>query len=339
MNITAVFCHYKTGKMTAYTISQLLKYKGEHDLKIVVVDNNAGDGSADYFIPFNGEFSYVTYPKGKLQSHAIGIEYALEMGFIQSDYFITMESDSFPVKEGWLDYYEKLINEGYDAGGSVMKLSGGFYMHPCGALYSKNIYKECKEEINKIEYDYFPNMYSCEGFDCHVMIHKSVVNTVISNLSDYIEVAEGYKNLTKDQILKRRDDYFPTTCVFHNGMGNLTESVRSYGNRTFANDVAGVDLDNRKKIIRRIGAEPGQYFSYWLEARNKKVFYIPIEIEWMKERENQQQEFTLNEAGFKHIWGISSYTERPADGVQDIFKEKREMPDKLYETLPDHQKI
>ena len=28
-----------------------------------------------------------------------------------------MESDSFPVEENWLDYYEKLVEAGFDAAG------------------------------------------------------------------------------------------------------------------------------------------------------------------------------------------------------------------------------
>ena len=42
MKITALIPHYKTGKMTAYSIAKLLEHKGEHDLKIVVIDKHTG---------------------------------------------------------------------------------------------------------------------------------------------------------------------------------------------------------------------------------------------------------------------------------------------------------
>jgi len=60
MKFTILLPHYKTGKMTAYTIAQFLKHKGKHDIEILVVDNNAGDGSIEYLSPFQGIIQY--YP-------------------------------------------------------------------------------------------------------------------------------------------------------------------------------------------------------------------------------------------------------------------------------------
>jgi len=59
----------------------------------------------------------------------------------------------------------------------------------------------------------------------------------------------------------------------------------------------------------------------------------------MNGREGQQQEYTLNEAGVKHLWAISSYTERGSSNVEDIYEAKRKLPDELYSTLPENQKI
>ena len=65
----------------------------------------------------------------------------------------------------------------------------------------------------------------------------------------------------------------------------------------------------------------------------------PPEIKWMPNRIGQQQEYTLNEAGIKHLWAISSYVERGSENVEDIYEAKRRLPDELYETLPDSQKV
>src|SRR4030066_2215807 len=93
----------------------------------------------------------------------------------------------------------------------------------------------------------------------------------------------------------------------HNGMGRLQESVRTYGRRNPESEVPNILLDNRAKIIYRIGYEPGQFMYYWMLAKGYNIYSIPTEVKWLKGKENQQQEYTLNAAGIKHIWGVSAY--------------------------------
>lgn len=339
MDITILIPHYKVGKITAFCVSKLLANKGNHNISIIVIDNNAEDGSALYLQPFKKDITYIEYPKNKLQSHAIAFNYAIDNGYVKTPYFITMESDSYSVNDIWLDYYEKLIEENVDAAGSFLKLSGGLYMHPCGALYRTSIYNECKEYCDSIEYEYFPNMQRAGTFDYHTMIHKSVLDKVLENPMDYFELAEGYKPYSKEKALQRLEYYRPTCGVFHHGVGNLQESVLSYGERGWDTMYHDLPLNNKQKIIKRVGFEPGQFLYYWMIVNNKKVFSIPTEIKWMEGREGQQQEYTLTESGIKHLWGISSYTERGSAGVEDIYKLKRMLPDELYETLPEKQKV
>ncbi len=122
-------------------------------------------------------------------------------------------------------------------------------------------------------------------------------------------------------------------------MGGNQESIRTYGERTFGNDVPHIILSGKQKLVNRIGFEPGQWFSYWMTAMSKKVAAIDAEIKWMEGRENQQQEHTINVFGVKHIWAISSYTERGSKDVEDIYEAKRRIPNELYETLPQELKI
>lgn len=336
MKISILIPHYKTGKMTAYTIAQLLKYKGGHEVEILVIDNNAGDGSIEYLKPFVKEIKYQGYPKDMLQSHGIAFDYVLP--HVNTDYFITIESDSFPVHDNWLDYYEDLIAKGYDAGGSLLKLSGGEYMHPCGAFYSKKCWQEAKQYCNAVEYAYFPNMAYHHGFASHLMIHKSYVDRVLGSLYDYIEPTEAYKNANRWEVVKKMVEYSPVVAPFHNGMGNADESVKTYGQRTMESGAADVILQNKKKIIKRVGCEPGQWFSWFLAATGKKIAFIPTEVKWLPNRVNEQQEYTLMESGIKHLWGISAYHDFEA-GAEDIKKVKQSIPDELYNSLPEHQKI
>lgn len=323
--------------MTAYAISQLLKYKGRHEVEIIVIDNNFGDGSVDYLWPFSTQTRYIAYPKDKLQSHGIAFDYALEMGAVSNDYFITIESDSFPTQDNWLDYYEDLINQGYDSAASLLKLSGGTYGHPCGAMYSKKVWEEAKQFCDNTPYYYYPNMAMSEGFACHLQVHRSIVFDFLGMPEDYIELAEGYKPFSLTKAEEKRLHYLPVVGPFHNGMGGVQESVRTYGFRTIESEKGNILLDKQPKLVKRIGCEPGQFLSYYMAATGKKVFHIPTETKWIDGKEGHQQEYTLMENGFKHIWGISAY--KDVDPNDEIAKIKQALPEKLYETLPEKYKI
>lgn len=337
--ISVLIPTYKTPKMVAYTVAKLLEFSNEGEIEIFVVNNYPKDRETiRYLQPFIEKINYFDYPDGRLQSHGIGLDFLLENGHIKTDYFLMLESDAYPTMP-FYEYYNKLIEQGCDAAYSILHLSGGLYGHPCGALYSKKVWKECKEYCDNLQYAYFPNMWRSENFDCHTMIHNSILDKVLENPEDYFELAEGYKPYSKYKALERLDYYKPTCGPFHDGRGMIQESVRAYGQRCFALDVPSLIPNDNQKIIKRVGYEPGQMFSYWMERMGKSIYSIPIEIKWMPDREGQQQEYSINGAGIYHCWGISSYTERPSDGVEDIYKSKRELPDKLYNTLPENKRI
>lgn len=338
MKISILIPHYAVGKITAYSISQILKYKEDNDVDIVVVDNKRSDGSYKYLTPFMDQITYAVYPEGSLQSHGIAMSWAIELGLVKGEYFMTMENDSFPTRP-FLDYYKNIIVQGYDAAGSVLTLSSGSYLHGCGSLYRKSVYEEAKESISKINYTYFPNMAMKSGFASHLMIHNSIVADVLSCPDDWVELADGYVGLSPEEMLSKAYYYSATNNPFHCGMGGLSEDVRTYGGRCAETDAPHILIENGRKIIYRVGYEPSQYLYYFMMARSKRIFEIPIETKWMAERDMQQQEYSINEAGIKHLWAISSYTERGSKDVEDIYEAKRSIPDILYDSLPENQKV
>lgn len=336
MKFSILIPHYCTGKMTAYTVAQLLRFKGNHELDIIVIDNKP-DGSIKYLDPFLEHSSIVEYPQDKLQSHGIAFDYVIP--HIKTEYFITLESDSFPTKDGWLDYYENLVNQEYDAAGSLLDLSGGTYLHPCGAMYKKSVWEECKAYCESIPYSYFPNMARKEEFDCHLMVHDSIYDKFMENPENYIELAENYKPYSALKATQKKEYYRPVIGPMHNGMGGRQESVKTYSDRTVQSDsYFSILTPKSQKLILRIGAEPGQYMSYWLEATAKKIKYIQTDVVWVPGREHENQEYTIMENGLKHLWGISSYRDSDATN-NDWIKRKQIAPLELYETLPEHQKI
>lgn len=338
LSISILIPHYRTGKITAYSIAQLLKYKGKHELDIIVIDNNAGDGSTKYLEPFQKEITIVEYPKDKLQSHGIAFDYILPE--VNTEYFITLESDSFPTKDGWLDYYEELADRGVDAAGSRLQLSGGNYLHPCAGMFKKRVWEEAKVYCDNIQYNYYPNMSMRDNFPLQLMVHKSLMKDFEANPMDYVELSPEYKDNTSVVMEEKRLYYLPVVGPFHNGMGCRQESVKTYGQRTIESESPFVLLNDKcMKLIGRAGYEPGQWLSAWLVAMNKRVVYIPSETKWIPGKENQQQEYTINEAGIKHIWAVSAYHEYTPDSDRDIALYKQSIPEQLYNSLPYNLKI
>lgn len=338
MTITILIPHYKTGMMTAYTIAQILKYKGDHDVKIVVIDNNAGDGSAEYLRPFLNEITYWCYPKDKLQSHGIAFDWAIPK--IKTDWILTLESDSYPIKEGFLDYYEKIIEGDFDMGISLLTLSGGSYGHPAGSIYRTSLWHECKEYCDSMPYKYFPNMLMRDNFKAHLMVHESILNRFLENPDDWIELSPDYKPYYPKLAEEKCSHYSPVVGPFHNGMGGRQESIHNFGGRTWESDASFIIYNQKwQKIVGRMGYEPGQFLYYYAVAMGKQIFEVPTEVKWLPGKENRQQEYTLNKAGIKHIWAVSAYHEYTPEDEKDVAKIKQSIPVELYNTLPPNQRI
>lgn len=331
MKFTILLPHYKTFQMTAYTLRKLIEFKGKHEIEIIVIDNCPSDRSGKQLRELYPRVSFINYPEDKMQSHGIAFDYVIPI--IQNEWFITIESDSFPTKDNWLDRYEAIIARGYDAAGSLLTLSGGRYMHPAGALYNKKVWEEASDYCRQIQYTYLPNMAMYENFPCHLMVSDRMFRDFCNNPAKYIILHDSYKNDTALAISEKAIKYEPVTKPFHNGMGQFNEAYSTYAARTDQTDPAGIILKNDTDFIYRMGYEPGQWLCYYMLATGKKLFYIPTKTKWMPGRENQQQEYTINDVGFKHLWGVSSYYKCETDGFQDITAFKAKQVEELYQSI------
>src|ERR1700753_1811939 len=170
MKFSLLIPHFKTGPMTAYSVSKFLEHKGPHDLKIYISNNSPGHDSIDYLSPFKDQIIIVDHPENIMHSHGTSLDRLVPL--IDTDFFITAETDSFPVKDGYLDYYKRLIDDENDLAGSKLHLSGGTYIHPCAALYSKKLWQDAHSFADKTPYSYFPAMSVRKGFPCHLMVHN-----------------------------------------------------------------------------------------------------------------------------------------------------------------------
>lgn len=331
MKITILLPHYKTFKMTAYALSKLIEYKGKHEVDIIVIDNCPSDSSGKELREMFPRVSFIDYPEGKMQSHGIAFDFVIPV--VTTEWFLTIESDSFPTKPDWLDYYEDIIKGGYDGGGSLLTLSGGQYMHPAGALYNKKVWMDAKWYCNEIRYAYLPNIAMKEGFPCHLMVSDRMFSDFCKNPKNYVEIHHSYEGNTALMISEKASGYEPVTNPFHNGMGQFQETFSTYAQRNIKTDPDGIILRNDEDFIYRMGYEPGQWFCYYMISTGRKLFYIPTKTKWMKNREGQQQEYTINEAGFKHLWGVSAYKDCTAEELKDIIEFKAKQVEDLYASL------
>ncbi len=336
---TILIPHFRTGRMTAYCIHQILKHKSNRDIKIIVIDNSNGEG-VEYLQPFKDQIELVTYPVDKLmQSHGVAFDYAINLGLVETPYFITLESDSFPVQDGFLDIYADAYAQGFDLIGSLLTLSGGTFIHPTGAMYTMKLYEAAKLCVKHIPYVYIPNAAMKEDFPCHLMVREEMYGVFLNNPREYIVPNPAYKSFLSMRLNQERERYLPiATGVFHQGMGYNQESYYTYGKRNPMTALTDF-TPTGEQLIYRIGCEPGQWLFNYAIAHGKRVGDIPTDIRWMENRVGQQQEYTLTANGVKHSWGTTAYHGVTDEGVQDIVKLKQDTMDALYNSMEAEYKI
>lgn len=331
MKFSLLIPHFRTVEMTTYCVHKYLEYKGSHDLHIYISNNSPEVDIRTPLEPYKEHLTIVDHPTNIMHSHGTSLDRLVPL--IDTEYFITAETDSFPTDDMYLSDYENLIEHGFDLAGSLLFLSGGQYIHPCGALYRKSLWQEANEFADKTPYSYFPAMAVYKGFPCHLMVHNDIIDLFLEEPEDYIELADSYKPYSAELAIKKRNEYLPTVGAFHNGMGGNQEELATYGKRDFRSETPTILLQNAKKIVKRMGYEPGQFISYFAAATRKSIFNIPTETKWINDVEGGQQEYTLMDSGIKHIWAGTAYLNMKDTPLHHIYEIKHKTITDLYKSL------
>ena len=219
------------------------------------------------------EITIVSYPTTHaMQSHGIAFDYAIDtMKLVETPYFITLESDSFPVQDGFLDIYRHAYASGFDMIGSQLQLSGGNFIHPTGAMYTTKLYNEAAHYVkHNLPYMYIPNAAMKDGFPCHLMVKEEIFLTFLSHPRNYIEPNPALEPYVSTQLRHEQRRYLPVASgLFHQGMGYNLDSFGTYGHRNMM--MAKVDFTKTEdQIVWRMGSEPGQWLCYYAVAHNKE---------------------------------------------------------------------
>jgi len=325
---TVLIPHFRTPKITAYTVSQWLKHSNSDEVAIIVINNSVGDDSIRSLDRFRDKINIIHNITDKITSH--GTAYDMAMPYVKTDYVICTESDAFPTKS-FTGYYREVVDLDYDMAGSLLKLSGGEYIHPAGAIYKTSLWRDCKKYIDDCPYLYFPNMWETD-FKYHTMVRKDFLDEFLDNPSLFLTLAPEYVGLSKEDVLAKAYYYSPISAPFHNGMGLNQESALTYGDRTIETDTAYAATNDYMgdNLIKRVGFEPGQSITYLAEAMGKNVGIIPTVTKWLPGREGQQQEYTFNEGGIKHLWGCTAYHGITNKDIEDITTFKTNQVNELY---------
>jgi hypothetical protein len=339
MKFTILVPHWKS-KITSFAISQFLKFKGKHEIELWLIDNSWPEESGQKIASaFGDQIRNILIDQRKhISSHGVALDHAMRL--TDGEWVICAESDSFPTEDKWLDVYENIIKMGYDGAGSLLKLSGGTYKHPCGALYKRSVWKEANDYFTSIPYKYYPNFMMRDNFPVHAMVHNSLVDQVSAAPEDWVELSSEYKGNTKEIMETKEAHYRPVCGAFHSGAGGRQEALKTYGNRTHETDAPFIIVnDKSQKIIGRMGYEPGQALHYYEFSTGRRICYIDTETFWMPNRENQQQERTIMANGFTHLWAGSSYLSMKGTSLNDVYEHKNKIIEELYNSLPINQKI
>ena len=100
---TICVVNYKTLDFTKWCLRSIRKFT-EYPYKVIVVDNNSGDESLEYLKSLDWIQLIERTPSDEQEhgsyAHAAAIDMALEQ--CNTEYFVSLHSDTFVLREGWL---------------------------------------------------------------------------------------------------------------------------------------------------------------------------------------------------------------------------------------------
>ena len=109
--ITVCIPHWQVGEYMTICLRSIRKHSARYDLEVIVVDNGSRDGSLQYLRSLDWirlierpDESPANWPENVFTAWDCGIREA------SGEYFVTMHSDVFVRRDGWLDSLLRAIN-------------------------------------------------------------------------------------------------------------------------------------------------------------------------------------------------------------------------------------
>jgi glycosyltransferase involved in cell wall biosynthesis len=111
--ITICIPHYQVLDYITCCLRSIRKHSANYDLEVIVVDNGSHDASLDYLRGLDW-IRLIERPEEVHTNWPLNVFTAWDLGFAQSrsPYYITMHSDVFVKRDGWLDPLLREIERG-----------------------------------------------------------------------------------------------------------------------------------------------------------------------------------------------------------------------------------
>lgn len=314
-SVSVLCAHYKSWKWLAIAIHSLKHYGFSGiPFEIVVADNSPGHPSIKAITETSlGEGVKVVQGDVDLPSQGQGntLAYAASEG----SHIFTIETDSMATRHGWFEEFIK-ASANHDYIGPHMSLAGGIFIHPCGALASREVIEAAKQwQRDHSDWVFVAGAGIKLGLSdkaYHVVCHEHWLLSQTIDRDTQREV-DIWKKAGPWQCMISWDDDNWGTYMNRNGIQHLEPRHAQYH--------------------LRMGYEPGQWLSAFAQ-KNFRCFNAPCLIEWIPGWEGRQAAKSTIFGGFTHIWAGTSAT--VVEGLEDEVKRyKRKQMAKAWLTVPE----
>lgn len=111
--ITVCIPHWQVRRYMAVCLRSIRKHSSRYDLEVIVVDNGSRDASLDYLRSLDW-IRLIERPEEVHTNWPLNVFTAWDCGLQQAtgDYYVTMHSDVFVRRDGWLDPFLREISHG-----------------------------------------------------------------------------------------------------------------------------------------------------------------------------------------------------------------------------------
>jgi hypothetical protein len=309
--------HFKAVKWLAIAVHAFKKYQPAIPWELVVCNNSPWHPSIKILTETHlGEDVKIVDGQADFPSHGKGLFFAYQASDLKSDWIMTTESDAFPIRDNWSNEFIK-ASANYDLVGPEMKMGGGTYIHPCGAIVRRSVLEAHQQWRDKYaNWKFLPGAAPALGLSekgYHVVAHESFL--------------EG-KDLPFDVQCGMRL-WEPDVGPWQSMIEWDDDSFDSYWKRDSVKNWTPTD----KKHHLRIGLEPGCHLAWWAQGHGFRCLKAPTHVEWMKGRENAQASYSDVFGGFRHVWaGTSAF----CDGIpEDTKQHKMQQMEHYFSQLPE----